>query len=186
MNGKSLTRKILKGLLLTGAIFVAASSPYFALNLSRGLWKTLGGRKPPYKDPRFKNTFYYLKRRGYLDIKKNNRQIYIHLTSEGRKMAGKYQIDDMNIKTPETWDKKWRVAIFDIPNNTNIKREAFRGKLKELGFCKIQQSVWVYPYDCKKEIDLLRSFFGLDSGQLRLITTLEIGEDTALRKIFNL
>jgi len=180
-----IAKKILKGLLLAGAIYIVASSPYFAFYLSRNFWRALGKTKPPQKDNRFRNAFYYLKRRSLLDIRKKNHQIYIALTAEGRKRAGKYLIDDLEIKKPKDWDGKWRVVIFDIPNITRIKRDALRGKLKDLGFFRLQQSVWVHPFDCRKEIELLKEFFGLNSKELILIEG-SLKDDKFLRKFFKL
>jgi len=180
-----MTKKILKGLLLVGAIYVAASSPYFAFYLSRNFWSSLGKTKPPQKDNRFRNAFYYLKRKGLLEIKKRNHQIYIALTSEGRKKAGKYLIDDLAIKRQKKWDGKYRIVIFDIPNITRIKRDALRGKLKELGFFRLQQSVWVHAFDCKREIKLLQEFFGLTSREIILIEGY-IPNDKFLREFFKL
>ena len=188
MDRNSSTKKILEGISVTGCIYIAASSPYFSLDLSRNIKRELRKRKflqERIKDIKFNNAFYYLKKRGYLDIGKRNKQIYIALTEEGRKRAGKYLIDDLEIKKSKKWDRKWRTVIFDIPNLTRIKRDALRGKLKELGFYKLQQSVWVHPYDCKKEIDLLQEFFGLDQRELKLIIG-KIEKDDSLQKIFNL
>lgn len=186
MSGKSLTKTILLGLLIAGIITIAASSPYFALRLPKVLAQVL--KKRNYlkgKREGFNNTFYYLKRKGYLIIEKRQNQIYISLTKKGKKRAGKYQIDDLKIKKSEKWDGLWRIVIFDIPDLTRMKREALRGKLKELGFCLFQKSVWVYPYDCQKAIILLRGFFGLKTTQLTLIEG-KIEEDIILRKAFGL
>lgn len=185
MANISMTKKILRGLLLAGAIYVAASSPYFAFSLSRNFWRASGNKKPPPKDNRFRNAFYYLKKRGLLEIRKRDHQIYIALTPEGRKKAGKYQIDELKIKKPEKWDEKYRIVLFDIPNIIRIKRDALRGKLKELGFFRLQQSVWVYPYDCQRETELLKEFFGLSSKELILIEGY-IKDDKFLRSFFNL
>lgn len=186
MRGKDLTKTILLGLLMAGAITIAASSPYFALNLPKALSKTLKRRKHlKRKQGEFNNTFYYLKRKDYLVIEKKRNQIYISLTEKGKKRAGKYQIDNLRIKRPKKWDGLWRIVLFDIPDSTRIKREALRGKLKQLGFHIFQKSVWIYPYDCRKEIDLLREFFGLKPIQLALIEG-KIKEDKLLRKHFNL
>ncbi|PIU75312.1 MAG: hypothetical protein COS76_01445 [Candidatus Portnoybacteria bacterium CG06_land_8_20_14_3_00_39_12] len=170
-------------LFFVGAFYIAAGSPYFILRLMREFQRKRYCRKSENKE-RFANTFYYLKRQGYIKIEKKNRQIYISLTEEGKKKAKKYQIDDLEIKTPPQWDKKWRLIIFDIPNNQGIKREAFRGKLKELGFFPLQKSVWAYPYECDKEIKMLRDFFGLNPKQLRIITTDNLEEDRFLRQKF--
>jgi len=179
----SLTAKVLKTLLLVGAFYIAASSPYFVFRLMKEFRKKRYWQKNENKK-RFENAFYYLKRQGYIKIEKKNRQIYISLTEEGKKKAKKYQIDDLKIKAPSQWDKKWRLIIFDIPNNQGIKREAFRGKLKELGFFPLQKSVWVYPYECDKEIKMLREFFGLTAKQLRIVTTDNLEEDNFLRERF--
>ena len=189
----SLTAKILKTVLIVGTIYIAASSPYFILSVLRNFrqrkyWKVEGQMEGEEEDEgeKFKNTFYYLKRRSYLNIRVVNNQIYISLTKEGKKRAGKYQIDDLEIKTPKKWDRKWRLIIFDIPNKQKVKREAFRGKLKELGLCPLQKSVWIYPYVCQKEIKLLREFFGLNARQLRIIATSKLEEDDFLRRKFKL
>jgi DNA-binding transcriptional regulator PaaX len=95
-----------------------------------------------------------------------------------------YQIDSLEIKKPKKWDRKWRLVIFDIAQMKKIYREAFRGKIKELGFYCLQKSVWVYPFDCEAEIELLRDFFGLSQDELRLIVAEKLGEDSKLKEHF--
>jgi len=176
-----IVKDILSWLAIAGAIYVAASSPYFILSIM----KSFKNRKK-YKKKKIYDTFYMLRRQGCIDIRKRNHQIYISLTEKGKKKAGRFQIDSLKIKTPKKWDGKWRLVIFDISQLQKIKREAFRGKLKELGFYPLQKSVWIHPYDCRDEIELLKEFFGLTSKELRLIIAEEIGEDTHLKKIFKL
>lgn len=50
------------------------------------------------------------------------------------------------------WDKKWRIVIFDIPQELHKNRNYFRNKLKTLGFYMIQKSVFVFPYPCEDEL----------------------------------
>ena len=50
------------------------------------------------------------------------------------------------------WDKKWRLVIFDIPQELHLARIKFRKKLKNLGFFMLQKSVFVLPYPCHEEI----------------------------------
>ena len=45
------------------------------------------------------------------------------------------------------WDGKWRVVIFDIPEQKRRVRDLFRRKLKHWGFKNWQQSVWVTKKD---------------------------------------
>lgn len=181
-----LTKKILHSLSVMGAMSIAATSPYFGLHLSRNISQAPRGYLRAIKKAKLDNAFFYMKRKGYIRIEEKNHQIYISLTAEGRKRAGKYMIDELNIKKPKKWDGKWRVVVFDIPNATRIIRDALRGKLIELGFYKIQQSIWVFPYECQKEIALLREFFGLKAAQLQLIRAEKIEDEYKLKKIFRL
>jgi len=174
-----ITKDILKILAVSGVVALASTSPYFGSNLARLLSK-----KKKYKPKKVYDTFYQLRKQGCIEFKKRNRQIYIRLTEEGRKRAGLYQINSLKIKHPKKWDGKWRLAFFDIKELQRIKREAFRGILKTLGLKPFQQSVWIYPYECRDEIDLLRDFFGLTQAELRYIVTSSIGEDAEWRKEF--
>jgi len=78
------------------------------------------------------------------------------------------------------------VLIFDVEENYRIKREALRGKIKELGLYQLQKSVWVCPYEFKKEMSILRDFFGLEKGDMKVITAVEIEDDQPVRDFFGL
>lgn len=179
---------ILKFLAVAGLLAVTAISPRFGLEVMKIMGKTASDKnRPDNKDKRkFRNAFYYLRKKGLIRVEYRSQQIYISLTKEGKRRAGKYQIDDLMIKKPKKWDGKWRVLIFDIANKQRIKREALRGKIKELGLYQLQKSVWVYPYDFKKEALLLKEFFGLDASEIQVITASEIENDNFVRKYFNL
>ena len=59
--------------------------------------------------------------------------------------------------------KKYFVLIFDIPEKERGRRDLFRRRLKELGFEKIQQSVWITQYNILKEVKALIKIFDLNS-----------------------
>ena len=164
-----------------GAIIIAANSPYFLPNLIR---KYERWRKYPRK--KVSDTFYRLRQKGLIDIKTVNNQIYISLTDKGKKKAGIYQIDKLKITRPKRWDGKWRIILFDIPEKKKISREALRGKLKELGFFMFQKSAWIYPFECRAEIELLRDFFGLSNNEMRIIISENIEDDSILKEKFKL
>jgi len=176
-----IVKDILAWLAIGGVVCLAATSPYFVPNLLRNIKKF-----KTYPKEKLSNTFYRLKKSGCLNFERRGQQIYISLTKEGKKMAGRFQIDCLKINKPEKWDKKWRIVIFDIAQLHTLKRNAFRGKLKELGFRPLQRSVWVHPYQCYDEIALLRDFFGLQKQDIRLITAENIEEDGYLKKTFTL
>ena len=174
-------KEIFSWLLLGGIICVAATSPYFLINI----FKTRKKFKK-YQKKRVYNTFYRLQKEGCIIIKEKNNQIFISLTEKGRRKAGYLQIDNLRIKKPKKWDGKWRIAMFDIAQLKKFYREAFRGKIKELGFVPLQKSVWIYPFECRKEINILKSFFGFTDKEMILITADNIGDDSYFKKIFKI
>jgi hypothetical protein len=182
-----ISKTILKGILTAGVIVIASTSPYF---ISRTLPKIIKYACYHWKNKRQKNKFAkrfsYLKNHGLINIENKRGQIYISLTEEGKKLAGKYQIDDLRIKKSGKWDKKWRILIFDIKNKQKIKREALRGKIKELKLYQLQKSVWIYPYDFRKEMSILRKFFQFTKDEMQIIIADEIENDQKARIFFGL
>ncbi len=176
-----ITKDILYWLLITGAVSVAATSPYFLTNFLRHY-----KRFNKYQKKQLSSTFYKLKKKNLLNIEKRGRQIHISLTEQGRKKAGWLQIDYLEIPRPKKWDGKWRLVIFDIAEIKKSFREAFRGKLIDIGFKPLQRSIWLHPFDCEAEIQILREFFNLSEKELRFIVAEKIGNDSEWRKVFNL
>lgn len=176
-----IVKDIFGWLMVTGLVCIAASSPHFSINLWKGIRRFRKSEKRKVYD-----AFWNLRKGGYINIEKKNHQIYISLTEKGRSKAGWMQIDNLKIKKPKKWDGKWRIVMFDIAQLKRVYREAFRGKLKELGFCPFQKSVWIHPFNCHDEINLLKSFFGLTDKEVRLIITEDIGRDDYFKKIFKI
>lgn len=176
-----IVKDVFKYLAISGAIYIAAGSPYFALNLG----KIIKGLKR-YNKKKVYDSFYNLKRQGYIRTKYNKGQMHISLTEKGKKKAGWLQIDELKIGKPRKWDKKWRIVTFDIIHLKKVHRDAFRGKLKELGFQPLQKSVWIHPFNCRDEVGLLRDFFGLTKKDIRLLVTENIEEDKEFKDLFKL
>lgn len=86
--------------------------------------------------------------------------ITLILTDKGKEKALTYNIDEMKIEKPKMWDKKWRIVLFDVPERLRWIRDAFRHHLNQLSFYEFQKSVFIYPYDCKDEIEYLIEFYG--------------------------
>jgi len=73
-------------------------------------------------------------------------------TRKGQKWLGQSLIRYFRDKRDGEWDGKWRIVIFDIPQEMHKERVRFRKKLKLLGFVMLQKSVFVFPYSCEEEI----------------------------------
>ncbi|MBI2644405.1 MAG: hypothetical protein HYW95_02790 [Candidatus Wildermuthbacteria bacterium] len=76
--------------------------------------------------------------------------------------------------------------MFDIAQLHLFKRNALRGILKRLQFYQLQKSIWIHPFDCQDEFDLLKDFFGLTVREMRFVVANDIGDDQSLRTMFKL
>ncbi len=105
------------------------------------------------------------------------------LTDKGRRKAITFNMDNMKIKVPKIWDKKWRMVLFDIPDKHKKAREALRETLKRFGFYEYQESVLVYPYPCRYEIDFVVEYFDI-RPDVRIVTATELDNELHLKNIF--
>jgi hypothetical protein len=142
-----------------------------------------------YTKKQLRNSFYYFRKKGLMKVESDKGNTIIMLTEEGKsraKLCGAGRILSGKLKEKLRWDGKWRIVVFDLENNKTSQRDAMRLFLKRCGFALMQKSVWIYPYDCSKEIEFIRSFFRLSAREFRFITCDNIGDDLYFRNIFNL
>ncbi len=65
-----------------------------------------------------------------------------------------------------------------MPKEKDRIRDIFRLKLREFNFYQLQKSVWIYPYECKKELVFLREILNISSCvKIFTSTDLEAGEE---------
>lgn len=48
------------------------------------------------------------------------------------------------------------MVAFDVPEKEKNKRNYLRSFLRQIGFFQYQKSLYVYPYECEKEVALLK------------------------------
>ena len=83
------------------------------------------------------------------------------------------------------WDDRWRMVVFDISERRRQVRNRLRATMLEIGFVRLQNSVWVYPYDCEDFIALLKAELRVGKDVLyAIVDTIE--QDRSLRTHFNL
>lgn len=108
------------------------------------------------------------------------------ITAVGDKLLSQYTLTDYFVdKNIEPWDQKYRVVSFDISVMKNKERHLLRRQLVEWGFIRLQNSVWVFPYDCLVAISLLKSSFGIVT-EVIYMTVESIENDKWLRDSFGL
>lgn len=121
-----------------------------------------------------------------VDYKENKDDtVTILLNENGKRKLLEFSLDKIVIKKQKRWDGHWRIVVFDIPENKKQARDALSFKLKQLGFYKLQKSVYVHPYDCKSEIDFIADFFEV-RPYIRFLTANYLDVVSDLKREFRL
>lgn len=132
-----------------------------------------------------KRAMYRLDKRGWIVAKQTRQGWKVSLTAKGHEAFLAYQCQQTEIQKPKKWDGKWRVLIFDIPEERKFIRDGVRYTLKALGFMRLQDSVWVHPYECREVLDLLRTKYKIRHEALYMCAE-TLSNDCWLRREFNL
>lgn len=182
------TKDVLLILAVTGMLAVAATSPYFLINIARAILKDkrYNKRNADINEAILSRSMAGLNKNKIIIIKEKDGRFTVKLTEKGKKIVREIQFDNLKIDKPKIWDGRWRIIIFDIPENKRRRmRDAMRQKLQRLGFYQMQKSVWVFPYECEKEIQLLCEVFEVNPF-VNIITSEKIYNDSALKNYFKL
>jgi len=102
-----------------------------------------------------------LEKRGFIALTKTPKGYRIRLLEKGKRGYQKTQMRGLKLPAGK-WDGKWRLFIFDIPEKYRAERDYLRKKLKNLGLCNIQRSVFVYPHDCRKELQFVANYYNIE------------------------
>jgi len=113
--------------------------------------------------------------------KNKDGSVSVVLTEKGKFKALNYKLENIKNKK-EKWDGKWRMVAFDIPQPYKKGRDALRRKLKKIGFCELQKSVLITPFNCLEEISCLVNFFNL--GKYVRFGVLESIDNEKYLKVF--
>lgn len=184
LRGKSLTREVLFMTLAGPVILSSLFLPNAPLLLKplikwRKNWDKIDRR-------RIYDAVKRLNNKRLIELVEKNDKLYIKITDNGRKLLRNFDYDYLELQRLKKWDKKWRLVVFDIPDKKKKERRAFSKKLKDIGFYPMQESVFIYPYDCCDEVDFICEFLSISRYvNYCLIESLEKREGD-LRRVFGL
>ena len=122
---------------------------------------------------------------GLVKFENTEKGKFARLTLKGEERLRMAEALDFKIKKPKKWDKKWRLIIFDIKEERKSTRNKVRWTLRQIGFTRLQDSVWAYPYDCEDLIALLKADFRIGRDVLYIIAD-KIENDVFLKKAYNI
>lgn len=111
----------------------------------------------------------------------------IILSHQGKQLIRQYKLEDMKLAVPKTWDRKWRIIMYDIPKKRQRASQALSAKLHQLGLYQLQRSVWISPYECIKELEFICAIFELPLDEyIFYFTAPDIPKEKDVKDFFNL
>jgi|GEM_PF-1373411 len=128
-----------------------------------------------------------LEKRKIIHLEEKNNEILVYIEAKDNVEILKYSLKAIiDFKKKEKkWDGKWFLVFFDVPEIQRSKRYFLRKFLYELGFYKYQQSVYLFPYECEKEIALIKKI--VEGGKyIQYIVAEKIGNESDAKIYFRL
>ena len=147
--------------------------------------KKLGIRIPDKFENRVHRTRTRLLEEGYIKFDKTPRGTFVRLTQKGEARLRHLEVKNFVIEKTTKWDGRYRMVIFDIKEKRRVVRGQIRMTLQQIGFLKLQNSVWVYPYDCEDLLLLLKADYHIGKEVLYLIVD-SIENDQFIKNYFGL
>ncbi len=179
---KNIQKIILSTIFTCGVLSVALVAPNVlsAIKKLEGSFKRKKNLKYSIND-----SFTRLREKGFVEIVEMNGKKVARITFKGKDKLDFLDKHNFKLKIPKKWDAHWRVVAFDIKESRSKTRFMLRKTLAQIGFVRLQNSVWLYPYDCEDLVSLLKADFKLGKDALYMIVE-KLENDWHFRKIFNL
>lgn len=144
-----------------------------------------GKRRRPYSPSDISRAVEKLKSHGMVTLVETRGGFALRLTELGEAYLSQYELRGLLHKKPPRWDGKWRVVIFDVREERKTERDAIRGQLLSWGFHYLQDSVWIYPYECEEAVELLKTAYRARHDVYHLIVS-RMAYDHRFRRLFKL
>lgn len=172
---------LLAAIALTGVVLVAAIAPNAPVALSK-----LPSFRRAQLRYQYRTVLGRLAAKGHIVFEKRDGKQYARITDSGRNMlAFEQEKAKLSHAKKRRWNRRWRVIIFDVPEKRRQTRDRLRNVMERTGFVRLQDSVWVFPYDCEDFISLLKAELKIGAAVLYMVVE-HIENDKYLRAHFGL
>lgn len=178
----NLQKAILTAIFAIGGLSVALIAPKMTKILSKLEPEFMKSKLRKYS---FNRSLERLRKNDLILWEKTDKGNFMRLTQKGEAKLRQLEVNDYKIEKPKRWDGKWRLLAFDIKEERKNLRNKIRFTLKQIGFMRLQDSLWIYPYDCEDLIMLLKVDFKVGKDLIYIISD-SVENDKNLRREFNL
>ena len=128
-----------------------------------------------------------LERKEIIDLEEKGDEIFVRLKDKNNLTVVKYSTKALlDFKKKEkNWNGKWFLVFFDVPEIQRNKRNYLRKYLINIGFYRYQQSIYIFPYECEKEITQIKKIVE-GAKYMKYIIAEKIEDERAMKTFFKL
>src|SRR3989344_8360432 len=125
-----------------------------------------------------------LKAKGYVRFIEKHGKKSIEITENGRRaLALALARETAPARKKRRWDHRWRLVAFDISETRKGVRDRLRRIMHECGFLRLQDSLWISPYDCEELIGLVKTDLKLGTSVIYAVVE-ELENDKWIKEQF--
>lgn len=139
------------------------------------------------EEEKIKKSLKSLEKREIISLEEKHNNVFVKLKDKNNSLVIKYSIKALfDFKKKEKkWKGKWFIVFFDVPKKQNNKRDYLRLYLLKIGFIKYQQSVYIFPYECQKEVLLIKKVVE-GAKYMKYIVAEKIENEDKMKQYFGL
>ena len=128
-----------------------------------------------------------LEKNEIINLEEKDNQVFVYLKDKENSTVVKYSIKALlDFKKKEKkWNGKWFLVFFDVPETQSNKRNYLRKFLIKIGFYQYQKSVYIFPYECEKEVTLIKKIVE-GAKYMKYIIAEKIEDEKTVKTFFNL
>lgn len=142
-------------ILVGGTVLITPNFPIIYTSILK-LIEEVSGKEIPEK--KIRRVIKNLEKRKIIYIQEKGDQAIVQITDENNTSILTYSLKALFDfkKKSKKWNGKWFMVFFDVPEIQRSKRDYLRNYLIKLGFFAYQKSVYIFPYECEKEVELIK------------------------------
>jgi len=144
-------------------------------------------KKVNVEDKKLKRTLENLEKREIINLVEDREEVKVYLKDKKNPHILKYSIKSLLDfkKKKKQWNGKWFLVFFDVPEIQRNKRNYLRRFLDQIGFYRYQKSVYIFPYECEKEVALIKQIVE-GAKYMKYIVAEKIEDEENIKTYFHL
>lgn len=161
---REITSRLVDEIIRLGALGASLSAAMVAPNAIQALDKPLRklfARLDQHEQVReVQRVIRYMKQKGLLA---GSYEHGLQLTRKAKERLIRNELETLSVTPQKTWDKRWRIILYDIPERQKSARDALGTQLLRIGCFQLQKSTWITPFPCRDDIVKICTHYDIDT-----------------------